>query len=99
MGQVLVAEKKWDEAEEFLLKALELKPDSTSVYNLLVDSYVAGGNEPKAIAQLEKLLELQPENFQRRMTLAMLTSRTAISRRPSRTTANCWKGSPNLCPH
>lgn len=98
MGQVLVAEKKWDEAEKILLRALELKPDSASVYNLLVDSYVAAGNEPKAIAQLEKLLELQPDNVQRRMVLALLHERNANFPAAIESYGRVLEGNPEFVP-
>ncbi|MFT4637748.1 MAG: tetratricopeptide (TPR) repeat protein [Verrucomicrobiales bacterium] len=71
-GQVYFAEKKWDEAEKVLLRALELKPDSLSVYNALIDSYIAAKNQPRAIRQLRELLKSKPKSVRHRVLLALL---------------------------
>ena len=71
-GSIFSAEEKWPEAETALQKSLDLKPGSLSVYNLLIDNYLRSGDPSKAIAQLEDLIEEQPESIQHRMLLGLL---------------------------
>lgn len=74
-GRILFAEKKWQEAEATLSKALELKPGSITVYNLMVDIALAKEQPAEAIARLESLLKANPESFVHLMPLAMICER------------------------
>ena len=52
-------------------RAIELKPDATNAYQVLIQTYKSAGNLPQEIAQTEKLLELQPDDSKLRMDLAL----------------------------
>lgn len=56
----LVALKRFDDAEESLLKHLSMKPDSPGAYAVLGRIQIAQGRADGARASLEKAVELQP---------------------------------------
>ena len=74
-GMILSAEEKWSEAESALQKALDLKPGSTSVYDLLVEGYLRAGKADEAIKRLEALAAENPKALQQRMLRNLLLER------------------------
>jgi tetratricopeptide (TPR) repeat protein len=73
-GKVFSAEEKWAEAEESLLAALAIQPDSLTIHNLLLDGYMKQGRIPEVISRLESYLEQKPKSIPQRMVLALLYS-------------------------
>ena len=56
------AQRDWVRAEEALQKAIELDPNFTAAYELLVSVYVAENRLPEAITRLKAELEKDPNN-------------------------------------
>ena len=48
-GKILAAEGKWDLAEAELQKTLQLDPNFSSAYDLLVQTYLAANKLPQAV--------------------------------------------------
>ena len=71
-GKVYAAQGKWDDAETALLKTLELDPNSSGTYDLLISTYVAANKLPQAIALLEGLLSRSPDNARAMMVQALI---------------------------
>lgn len=71
-GRVYSAEEKWGEAEKALLRAIEIKPDSLTAYNLLLDGYMKQKRIPEVIIRLESFLKEKPDSIPQWVTLAML---------------------------
>jgi tetratricopeptide (TPR) repeat protein len=71
-GKILAAEGKWDSAATELRKTLELDPNFSSAYDLLVETYVAANKLPQAASQLEALVKKDPKNMATVMTLALV---------------------------
>jgi tetratricopeptide (TPR) repeat protein len=63
---------KWDAAEAALEKSLQLAPDASESYALLISTYLAANRLPQAAARLEQLLAANPNNAQALMTLALV---------------------------
>ena len=74
-GKVYAAQGKWDDAEAALLKALELDPNSSSTYDLLISTYMVANRLPQAITLLEGLLSRSPDNASALMMLALIHER------------------------
>src|SRR5207249_11723392 len=55
-GKILAAEGKWDPAEAELQRTLQLDPNFSSAYDLLVQTYLATNKLPQAVSQLQALL-------------------------------------------
>ena len=71
-GKVYAAQGQWDRAEAALLKTLELDPNSSSAYDLLISIYVSANKLPQAITQLDSLLSKNRDNA-RALMLSALT--------------------------
>ncbi|MBA3353626.1 MAG: tetratricopeptide repeat protein, partial [Blastocatellia bacterium] len=69
-GKVLTAKKQWPEAEVTLKKAVELDPNLSSAYDLLVAIYLETGKSDRALRELEAVLAHAPQNKGALMTLA-----------------------------
>ena len=62
-GMALERAKKWDNAEKYFLKALELEPDQPSVLNYLGYSWVDRGEKlEQARGMIERAVELRPNS-------------------------------------
>ena len=59
-GKILGAEGKWDSAETEAKKAIQLDPNFSSAYSLLVQAYRATNKLPQAVSQLQALLSKNP---------------------------------------
>lgn len=57
--------------KQLLLEALELAPKNTQIHYFLAETYLALGEDKRAVAALNRVLEIQPEHVdaQRRMRL------------------------------
>lgn len=71
-GRVFAAEKKWDQAEAAILKAVEIAPDSSSAYQHLVSLYVSANKQDQALARMEAQLQKVPGDVRTLMGIAML---------------------------
>ena len=60
-GKILIAEGKWDLAAAELKKTLQLDPNFSSAYDLLVQTYVATNKLPQALDQLQAQTREGPE--------------------------------------
>jgi tetratricopeptide (TPR) repeat protein len=74
-GKILAEEGKWDSAEAELQRTLQLDPNFSGAYDLLVRTYVATNRLPQAVTQLQALLAKNPNNPPTLMTLALLNER------------------------
>src|SRR5262249_35284196 len=54
-GRIMGAEGKWDSAETEAKKAIQLDPNFSSGYSLLIQAYRATNKFPQAISQLQAL--------------------------------------------
>jgi tetratricopeptide (TPR) repeat protein len=61
-GKIYVAQGEWDRAEAALLKTLELDPNYSSAYDLLISTYIATNKLTPAMGQLNSLLSKDPNN-------------------------------------
>jgi tetratricopeptide (TPR) repeat protein len=64
--------KDYKTAEALAAKTIELKPDDTVAYGMLVRIQTADGRTDEAIGRLKQLLEVNPKNLSARMYLASL---------------------------
>jgi tetratricopeptide (TPR) repeat protein len=71
-GKIFTAEEKWPEAEQALLEAIGIVPDSLPSYSLLITGYMKQGRIAEVIRRLEQYLEHKPEDSPRRLILAMI---------------------------
>ena len=74
-GKVYAAQGEWNRAESVLVKALELDPNSSGAYGLLISTYLATNRLPEAIAQLETVLTKSPNDVRALMLSAMIYER------------------------
>jgi len=63
-GIVFSAQKKWDEAEAALLKALETNPDYEPALRKLIDTYLQAGKSGVALQRLTERLAKHPDDLQ-----------------------------------
>ena len=75
-GKIYAAQQQWDRAEAVLLKTLELDPNYSAAYDLLISSYMASNKLPQAIGQVESLLSKSPDNARALMVSALLYEKT-----------------------
>ncbi len=75
-GKILAAEEKWDLAEAEFQKTLQLDPNFSNAYDLLVQAYLATNKLPQALNQLQTQLAKNPNDVSALMTLALLYERT-----------------------
>ncbi len=59
---VLIKLKRYDEAEKFILSALEKWPNYAPLVENLTNLYFAKGEDAKSVKWLEKLIKLKPDN-------------------------------------
>jgi tetratricopeptide (TPR) repeat protein len=71
-AKIYVAQRDWDRAEAELSKALELEPNYSSAYSLLISVYMAADKLPQAVTQLQTYLSKQPDEPKALMTLAVI---------------------------
>ena len=55
-------QKQFEVGESFLLKAIDLEPKNTGLYNQLVRHYAAAGQQDKAEAALRQSVSLEPDS-------------------------------------
>ena len=66
------AKLKWAAAEAACQQAVDLNPNFSSAYGLLADCYLRTGKLTKALEQLEKQIEVRPDNPPPLMLAALL---------------------------
>jgi len=71
-GKIYAAQGRWDRAEAALVKTLELDPDFSNAYELLIFSYVAANKFPAAVKELQAFLSKSPNNPRALMTLGLI---------------------------
>jgi len=60
LGVLAMEDKRWDLAENFLLRSIEAEPDDAKTYYLLARARLESGQPAPARAALKKALELRP---------------------------------------
>ena len=95
-GKIFALQGKWDNAEIALRKALELDPNFSSAYDLLISTYVSTKRLPQAIAVLEDLLSKQPDNAQAFTVLAQTYERMNDFSKARDSYERLLKGKPRL---
>jgi tetratricopeptide (TPR) repeat protein len=71
-ARVHVTQKQWNQAETVLQKALEIDPQHSPAYDLLLVTYIASKRMGSAIEQLERSLATNPDNIRALMLSAMI---------------------------
>jgi tetratricopeptide (TPR) repeat protein len=61
-AKIYFAQGEWDRAEAALLKALQLDPNDSKTYNLLIYTYIAANKLPDASNRVNSLLSKQPDD-------------------------------------
>ena len=69
-GTAELVNKRYTQALEYLLKAQELNPDDTRIFNNLGMSYYFKGKREKALTYLKRSVELDKRNSDARNNLA-----------------------------
>src|SRR6185436_20996978 len=72
ISAIKTEERKDDEAEEWMKKALAKSPNDPAAYERLAENYVAMQRFPDAIAAYEKTVQLDPHNSKAEFALAQL---------------------------
>ncbi|MBL9210161.1 MAG: tetratricopeptide repeat protein [Opitutaceae bacterium] len=67
-ARVLVAEGRWDEAEDILLQVLEQDPQMTGVYELLSQGFVGRGPSAQNLSRIAEFLAKRPDDIQAALT-------------------------------
>jgi len=62
-SRILYAQKKYAEAIQFALKAIERKPDCPGVYNVLARSYFASDHWPEVAALVDRAIEANGDDY------------------------------------
>jgi len=73
-GKLYLAEKKIDLAQTALLKAIDLDPDLTSAYDLLVPTFLHANNPSEALNQMNAVLAKKPDDLQALLVTGMIYS-------------------------
>ena len=71
-GKVYAAQGEWNRAESSLTHAIELDPNFSSAYGLLITTYLARNELPQAIAQLQTVLAKNPKDVRALMLSAII---------------------------
>jgi tetratricopeptide (TPR) repeat protein len=71
-AKVYAAQNDWIRAEPALFKTIELDPNLSAAYQLLVFDYVASGRIEPAIGQLQTMVATNPRDERALMTLALI---------------------------
>jgi tetratricopeptide (TPR) repeat protein len=62
-SRILYAQKKYAEAIQFALKAIERKPDCPGAYNVLARSYFASDHWPEVAALVDRAIEANGDDY------------------------------------
>lgn len=71
-ARVYSAQGEWDHAEAALLKTLDIDPNFSRAYDLLIATYISANKLAPAIGQLEGLLTKNPNNSRALMMTALI---------------------------
>lgn len=72
MAQIYKIEKKFNEAVEILKKGAEMHPGDKDLKNEIINTYLASNNIESAIADLEKMVVIDPKNSVNLSNLGLL---------------------------
>ena len=72
LGQIMIAQKKYDRAVSYLTKASQLNPEETVVLNNLAEALVGQGRVARGLEHYEKSLVLSPFQHDVRWRAALL---------------------------
>jgi tetratricopeptide (TPR) repeat protein len=70
-GKIYTAQGESDRAEAAFVKTLELDPNFSSAYELLISSYLAANKLPEAVKELQAFLSKSPSDPKALMTLGV----------------------------
>lgn len=95
-SRVFAAQQDWDHAEASLLKALEIDPNFSSAYDLLISTYVSANKLAPALGQLDSLLAKNPDNPRALMMSALIYSKQNDVERARASYEKLLASSPNF---
>lgn len=72
LGQVYTAQQKYEEANNYLKKAIKICPDFINAYTEIAENYTFLNDEKSAIKTYEKALEYAPDNKDVKIALTQL---------------------------
>src|SRR5207302_8876558 len=70
--KLYLGEKKFDLAQTALLKAIDLDPDLTSAYDLLVPAFLHANNPSEALNQMNAVLAKKPDDLPALLVTGMI---------------------------
>src|SRR5438094_586086 len=73
-GKLYLAEKKFDLAQTALLKAIDLDPNLSSAYDLLVPTFLQANNPSEALNQMNAVLAKKPDDLPTLLVTGMIYS-------------------------
>ena len=73
-GKLYLAEGKFDLAQTALLKAIDLDPNLSSAYDLLVPTFLHANNPSEALNQMNAVLAKKPDDFRALLVTGMIYS-------------------------
>jgi len=73
-GKLYLAEKKFDLAQTALLKAIDLDPNLSSAYDLLVPTFLQANNPSEALNQMNAVLAKKPDDLPALLVTGMIYS-------------------------
>ncbi|HTG30802.1 MAG TPA: tetratricopeptide repeat protein, partial [Methylomirabilota bacterium] len=73
-GRLYLAEEKFDLAQTALLKAIDLDPNLSPPYDLLMPTYVHAKNLPEALNQMNAVLAKKPNDLRASLVIGMIYS-------------------------
>src|SRR5262249_7459666 len=74
-GKIYGTKHEWDQAEAALKKAIDLDPNFSKAYEILISTYFVANKLPEAVAQLELLLSKNPEDLRALYMLGLVHER------------------------
>jgi putative PEP-CTERM system TPR-repeat lipoprotein len=75
-GKVFAAQRQWEKAEVAFQKALDLNPNLSGAYELLLLSLISSGRTQQAVTQLEQALAKNPDDSRALLLSGMLYGQT-----------------------
>ena len=73
-GKLYLAEEKFDLAQTALLKAIDLDPNLSPAYDLLMPTYAHAKNLPEALNQMNAVLAKKPDDLRALLVIGMIYS-------------------------
>jgi len=73
-GKLYFAEEKFDLAQTALLKAIDLEPNLSPAYDLLMPTYMHAKNLAEALNQMNAVLAKKPNDLRALLVIGMIYS-------------------------